>query len=139
MVRVHVTLEIIQQAKKVGLDLIMRPIHTFHELQPLNVNVFKPFKIAFWKLQNIWSLANIHKYTQKEDLAQWVSLVLKNSMTRNILKGFERMKFWPFDLKVMEGEMGPNAKKFIMESFESDLNTTFYEEIDPSHVNSLEV
>jgi hypothetical protein len=60
-------------------------------------------------------------------------------MIRKILKGFERMKFWRFDLKVMEGEMGPNAKKFTMESFESNLNTTFDEKIDPSHVNSLEV
>jgi len=56
-------------------------------------------------------------------------------MTRNILKGFEKMKVWPFDLKVME----PNTKKITMESFESYLNTTFDEEIDPSHVNSLEV
>jgi hypothetical protein len=60
-------------------------------------------------------------------------------MIRNILKGFEKMKFWLFDLKVMEGEMGPNIKIFTMESFESDLNTTFDEQINPSHVNSLEM
>jgi hypothetical protein len=60
-------------------------------------------------------------------------------MIRNILKGFEKMKFWLFDLKVMEGEMGPNIKFFTMESFESDLNTTFDEQINPSHVNSLEM
>jgi hypothetical protein len=60
-------------------------------------------------------------------------------MTRNILKSFERMKTWPFDLKVMEGGMGPNTTFFMMENFESNLNTTFDEEIDPSHVNSLEL
>ncbi len=60
MVCAHVTLEIIEQAKKVGLDLLTLPIHILHELQPLDVSVFKPFKIAFRKLQDIWSLANKH-------------------------------------------------------------------------------
>jgi hypothetical protein len=44
----------------VGLDLLTLPIHILHELQPLDVSVFKPFKIAFRKLQDIWSLSNKH-------------------------------------------------------------------------------
>jgi hypothetical protein len=86
----HITLETIQQAKDVGLDLPNLPTHTFHEFQHLDVSVFKSFKIAFCKFRDILSLAKNHKFTQKEDLAQWVSLALQKSMTRNILKGFKK-------------------------------------------------
>jgi hypothetical protein len=40
----HVTLEVVQEAKSAGLDLLMLPSHTTHALQPLDVAVFKPFK-----------------------------------------------------------------------------------------------
>jgi hypothetical protein len=73
----HITLEIIQQVKDVGLDLPSLPTHTFHEFQHLDVSVFKSFKIAFYKFWDIWSLAKKHKFAQKEDLAQWVSLALQ--------------------------------------------------------------
>ena len=43
----HVTLEVAQQAKTIGLDLITLPSHTSHALQPLDVSVFKPFKQFF--------------------------------------------------------------------------------------------
>ncbi len=72
----HVTLKTIQQAKDVGLDLPTLPAHTSYELQPLDASVFKSFKIAFCKFRDIWNFANKHKFAQKENLAQWVSLAL---------------------------------------------------------------
>jgi hypothetical protein len=36
-----IILETIQQTKDVGLDLPTLPTHTFYELQPLDVGVFK--------------------------------------------------------------------------------------------------
>jgi hypothetical protein len=45
----HVTLEVIEQAYEVGLDMITLPSHTFHTLQPLNVSYFRPFKSTFRK------------------------------------------------------------------------------------------
>jgi hypothetical protein len=52
----HVTLEVIQKAMEIGLDLIIPPSHTNHWLQPLNVNVFAPFKIAFRHYRDAWTL-----------------------------------------------------------------------------------
>jgi hypothetical protein len=43
----HVTLEVIEQAQKFGLDMITLPSHTFHALWPLDVVCFKAFKIPF--------------------------------------------------------------------------------------------
>ncbi len=45
----HVTLEVIEQARKFGLDMITLPSHTSHALQPFVVACFKPSKIAFRK------------------------------------------------------------------------------------------
>jgi hypothetical protein len=45
----HVTLQVIHQAQVLGLDMLTLLVHTKHALQPLNVNCFKPFKLAFKK------------------------------------------------------------------------------------------
>ncbi len=45
----HVTLEAIEQAKDIRLDMLTLPSHTSHALQPLDVFCFKPFKITFKK------------------------------------------------------------------------------------------
>jgi len=48
----HVTLEAIERAKDIGLNMITLPSHTSHALQPLDVSCFKPFKITFKKVRD---------------------------------------------------------------------------------------
>jgi hypothetical protein len=43
----HVSVEVVQEARRAGLDHLILPSHTSHALQPLDVNVFKPFKQFF--------------------------------------------------------------------------------------------
>jgi len=43
----HVTVEVVNQAKREGLDVVTLPSHTSHALQPLDCSVFKPFKDHF--------------------------------------------------------------------------------------------
>ena len=45
--RSHVTLEVATLARDVGLDILTLPSHTSHAMQPLDVNVFGPFKKYF--------------------------------------------------------------------------------------------
>jgi hypothetical protein len=59
----HITLEVVEEAKNVGLDLLTLPIHIYCKFHPLDVNVLKPFKIAFHKFWYIKSLTNKHKCT----------------------------------------------------------------------------
>jgi hypothetical protein len=48
----HVTLDVVQEARAAGLDLLTLPSHTSHALQPLDVSVFKPFKTFFREYRN---------------------------------------------------------------------------------------
>jgi len=56
----HVTLEAIEQVNFFGLDMITLPSHIFHELQPLDVDYFKPFKITFKKERDISMVRRIY-------------------------------------------------------------------------------
>jgi len=65
----------------VGLNLITMPSHTSCVLQPLDVSCFKPFKITFKAYKDVWTLANKRRDVNKEDLAQWVFLKIKKTLT----------------------------------------------------------
>jgi hypothetical protein len=68
----HVTFEVIEQAKKFGLDMITLPSHTSHALQPLDVASFKPFKTAFRKERDITMVRNNYIELDKIKLARWI-------------------------------------------------------------------
>jgi hypothetical protein len=49
----HVTFEVMGQAQKFGLDMVILPLHTSHPLQPLNVSCWiNLFKTTFGKDKN---------------------------------------------------------------------------------------
>jgi hypothetical protein len=59
------------KARKVGLDLIILPLHTSHvNLQHFDVTCFKPFKMAFKTCKDVWTLTNKGKGVGKKDMAQ---------------------------------------------------------------------
>ena len=109
----HVTLKVIVSAKNHEIDLISLPSHTSHELQPLNVACFKPFKQAFRAYRNVWSMEQSNGRCRKEDLAQWISLSLKKALTpTNIKAGFRSYGIWPLNPHAMIDKMGP-SKPFL--------------------------
>jgi hypothetical protein len=65
----HVTLDVVQRAKLIGLDIFILPSHTSHRLQPLDVSVFHPFKCAFRTYRDAWTLRHKGRPAMKEDLA----------------------------------------------------------------------
>ena len=120
----HVTLDVIVKANKARLDMVTLPSHTSHEIQPLDVAIFKPFKIEFMAYRDVWSM------TMKEDLAQWVSLALKKAMTpSNIKAGFKCIGIWPLDNTAMINKMGP-SEGFIEKSLEVQIKR-FYKSMYP--------
>ena len=64
----HVTLDVVRKATTVGLDIVTLLSHTLHHLQPLNIVIFCPFKCAFRKLRDTWTLRHMCRLTQKEGL-----------------------------------------------------------------------
>jgi hypothetical protein len=129
----HVTLDVILKANDASLDMVTLPSHTSHEMQPLDVAVFKPFKTAFRAYRDVWSMTHKGQKTMKEDLAQWVSLALKKAMTpSNIKAGFKHIGIWPLNNTAMINKMGP-SEGFIEKSLEVQIK-----EILEEHVPSLE-
>ena len=77
------TLEVVHKAMQVGLDLVTLPSHTNHHLQPLDVSVFGPFKIAFKRFRDAWTLQNAGRGASKMVLAQWVLGALQKALTES--------------------------------------------------------
>jgi hypothetical protein len=79
--------------------------HTFHVLQPLDVNCFKPFKIAFKKEKNN---AMVKNKLDKCTLVSWVDKSFNQSLSKKKFKnGFKDIGIWPLNLKVMEHKTKP--------------------------------
>jgi hypothetical protein len=105
----HATLDVIQEARSAGLDLITLPSHTSHALQPLDVAIFKPFKQYFREYRDFWTSRNMGSPAGKETLAQWVSLALKKALTsKNIKFGFAAAGIMPLNQKALDGQFGPS-------------------------------
>ena len=106
----HVTLEVVQKAMQVGLDLLTLPSHTSHRLQPLDVSVFGPFKRAFRHYRDAWTLQNIGRGASKKVLAKWVSRALQKALTEsNIKSGFQATGIWPLNARAMNQYMQPSV------------------------------
>lgn len=71
----HLILDVVNQTMQMDLDLLTIPIHTSRALEPLDVSMLKPFKIAFGRFENSWILVNRGKgVVAMEGIAKWVSL-----------------------------------------------------------------
>jgi hypothetical protein len=105
----HVSVEVVQEARAAGLDLLTLPSHTLHALQPLDVSVFKPFKQFFRQYRDFWMSRNLNEGASKEILAQWVSLSLKKALIEgNIHKGFSGIGIWPLNEHVVDSMLAPS-------------------------------
>jgi hypothetical protein len=105
----HVSVEVVQEARRVGLDLLTLPSHTSHALQPLDVSVFKPFKQFFRQYRDYWMSKNLNQPASKDTLAQWVSLSFRKALTKsNIKAGFPSTGIWPFNAQAVDTMLAPS-------------------------------
>jgi hypothetical protein len=105
----HVSVEVVQEARAAGLDLLTLPSHTSHVLQPLDVSIFKPFKQFFHQYRDFWMSRNLNEGASKEILAQWVSLSLKKALTEgNIQKRFSGTGIWPLNEHAIDSMLAPS-------------------------------
>ena len=107
----HVTLEVVQKCRELGLDLLTLPSHTSRRLQPLDVGVFAPFKCSFKRYRDAWSVSNKGKGALKQTLAMWMSKALERALTtRNITVGFRTTGIYPLNSEAMNAHMGPTKQ-----------------------------
>jgi hypothetical protein len=104
----HVTIDVVEKEKVVGLHLLMLPSHCSHAMQPLDVAIFKPFKSVFRVHQDAWTLQNRGRGARKEILASWKCKALKRALTvENIQAGFRKTSIYPLNPCAMDSNMGP--------------------------------
>jgi hypothetical protein len=105
----HVSIEVVQKARSVGLDLLTLPSHTSHALQPLDVSIFKPFKQFFPQYRDYWMSRNLNQAASKDTLAQWVCLSLRKALTdSNVKKGFSATGIWPLNQHAVDNMLAPS-------------------------------
>jgi hypothetical protein len=118
----HVTLEVVHKARGVGLDLLTLLSYTSHHLQPLNVSIFGPFKKAFKRYRDAWTMQNIERGVSKKVLAQWVSKALYKALIEsNIWSGFRATGIWPLNAQAVNQYMQPFVQ-FIQTNLAHDEN-----------------
>lgn len=128
----HVTLEVVQKAMDVGLDIITLPSHTSHRLQPLDVSIFGPFKRAFKRYRDAWTLRNKGRGATKQVLAQWVSVGLQRALTvSNIQAGFRSTGIWPLNPRAVDKYLAPSEQFVQVDGEVADAGTDSEEE--PEH------
>ena len=93
----HVTLEVVKISMESGIDIVSLPCHTSYTLQLLDVACFKPFKTAFRKIRDKWSLRSKTKLVDKQTLCEWTSQSLKATLTpKNIIACSGQLAFGPW-------------------------------------------
>ena len=104
----HVSIQIVKEAHRYGIDLLTLPSHSSHAMQPLDICLFKPFKTAFKAYRDYWNYRYLGTAAKKENLSQWVCLALKKALTLELIrKGFSTCGIWPINSQAMVGRMGP--------------------------------
>ena len=107
----HVTLEVMKIAMQSGLDIISLPSHTSHALQPLDLACIAPFKTAFKKQRDCWTVVNKNTKVGKRELCEWTCKALQCALTpKNIQSGFRKAGIWPLDRSAATHAMRPSAK-----------------------------
>ena len=125
----HVTLEVVQKAMDVGLDIITLPSHTSHRLQPLDVSIFGPFKRSFKRYRDAWTLRNKGRGATKQVLAQWVSAGLQRALTvSNIQASFRSTGIWPLNPHAVDKYVAPSEQFVHVDGVAADAGTDSEEE-----------
>lgn len=77
----HVTVQMIEQSNKLGIDLLTLATNTTHGLQPLYVNLFGPFKIYFKSKQASWMVNNLEAEVKRFELVELACMDFKRALT----------------------------------------------------------
>lgn len=135
----HVAYNTIEEARRLGIDLVTLPAHTSHKLQPLDVSVFSPFKNYFKQQRSKWMSNNPNIEIGREELATIASMTFKQALTpANIISGFRRTGIWPLNRSALQNDMRPSEAFDVTEDTQTwgtEADATTMEE-QPEHMTA---
>ena len=101
----HVSVPVIDYAKKNGIIMLTFPPHCSHKLQPLDRSVYGPLKRYYNTACDAWMLENPGKPMTIYDVAGRVGRAFPLAMTpTNIQAGFRVSGNWPFNRDIFTGD-----------------------------------
>ena len=87
----HITMDIIELARRNDIHLLCLPSHTTHVLQPLDIGVFKSFKSFFSKACHKYIISHPGRVITTDVIASLVGEAWPQSVTPlNIMSGFKK-------------------------------------------------
>ena len=93
----HVTLEIIQYACHNKILIVCLPPHSSHVLQPLNLAIYGPFKLALRDEAYTYEM-EMGQPVDKDAALLVIGRAYKKAFSKgNILSAFRRAGIWPLD------------------------------------------
>ena len=107
----HMTIHAVEYAIQHGIVIVTLPPHTTAKLQPLDVSIFGPFKVALRSIQDGFKLANPNVAITEYMLPQMASTAWIQSCTPvNVLSGFSATGIWPVNRNIFPDEAFAGAE-----------------------------
>ena len=94
----------LQMAKQHGICLLTFPPHCSHKLQPLDVNVFDPFKQYYNTYLDSWMLTNPGSTFSLYNVCDSGRAYMKAMAPSNIAKSFTASEIYLFNLDLLEDD-----------------------------------
>lgn len=101
----HVPVPLLEWAKEQNIIMYMLPAHTTHPLRPLDVGVFKHFKVAYNNECRRFHQTNPTQILRHQDLCRLTANAMTRAMTpRKVVAGFRRTGIFPLNPNVVTDE-----------------------------------
>ena len=126
----HITLDVIEMARKNDIHLLCLPAHTSHILQPLDIGVFKSFKTHYSKACRKYLADHPGRVITSEAIASLVGDAWAHSITPvNILSGFKKSGISPLNPSEVSDRMLAPSKVFKPSSVDKSPPTFSAEQV----------
>ena len=94
----HITVDLIQKAQENNIHMFVLPPHSSHQLQPLDVGIFSPFKAALSTECHKLSHTQIGRQVTRQDLPGLIGNAYKSALTvPNLMSAFRKTGIVPFN------------------------------------------
>lgn len=127
----HASIEAINYCRAHGIVYLSPPPHTSHNLQPLDVSVFGPFKGKLKICFNDWHIGNVGKTLSIYNIAALSKTAFLEAFTpKNITSGFAKSGIWPFNRLVFGDDDFAPIEIFSDSSQEGNQENSQAQEVD---------
>lgn len=103
----HISLEILEVAIQNNITILKLPPHSSHLLQPLDLSVFRPFKVKWDEKLITWQRQNIGHKLPKKIFSQFLCGTWKDISAEVIKSGFRKAGISPLNKNVISEDVFP--------------------------------